>query len=301
MQSASAPAVGLIGCGHWGKNILRDLVGLRCPVHVVARSDVSIGRAKAGGAASVTGDIGDLPEVDGYVVAVPTAMHAGVVSEVLRFGLPVFVEKPMTADVESARRLANEQHLFVMDKWRYHPGVGALRDLTASGRFGAPSLITTIRHGTFNSHHDVDAVWILAPHDLSIIVEIFGALPPAVSAVGESDGGEASMIGVLRDDVAAVVDVSSRAHEFRRQVRIVYESAIAVLSGGYAESIDILITDPGNEPDSESMPISNEMPLLLELEAFVSHLQGGPPPRSSAATGAMIVERIDELRTMAGI
>jgi predicted dehydrogenase len=261
-----------------------------------------VGRAKEGGAASIAGDISDLPEVDGYVVAVPTSMHADLVSEVLRFGSPVFVEKPMTADVESARRLASEQHLFVMDKWRYHPGVEALRDLTASGRFGAPSLVTTTRHSRFNPHLDVDAVWILAPHDLSIIVEILGTLPPALSAVGESDGVEASLIGLLAGDgVAAVVDVSSRAHEFVREVRVLYESAVAVLGDGYADAIDLHITDPGFEPMKESIMIPGDMPVLLELEAFVGHLQGGPPPRSSATTGAAIVERIDELRTMAGI
>jgi predicted dehydrogenase len=294
--------IGLIGCGHWGRNILRDLVSLGCRVHVVVRSEESIVRATTGGAASVASDIVDLPEVDGFVVAVPTTRHAEVVNEVLSRSRPVFVEKPMTADVDSARRLAGEEHLFVMDKWRYHPGVEALRDLTASGRFGAPSLITTIRHSRFNPHHDVDAVWILAPHDLSIILEIFGALPPALSAVGESDGLEASLIGLLAGDgVAAVVDVSSRAHEFRREVRVVYESAVAVLGDGYADAVQVLTTHPGSEPSVESIPISDDMPLLLELEAFTGHLQGGPQPRSSASSGAAIVERIQELRTMAGI
>ncbi len=294
-------SIGLIGCGRWGKNILRDLVTLGCQVHVVARSEASIGRAKEGGAASIAGAITSLPDVDGYVVAVPTSAHADVVTETVKLERPVFVEKPMTVDSEAARRLAGEQHLFVMDKWRYHPGVEALRDLTESGKFGAPSLITTIRHSRFNPHHDVDAVWTLAPHDLSIVVEILGRLPPAVCAVGESDGVEASIVGVVADEVTAVVDVSSRTHEFRRSVRIVYDSAIAVLGDGYSQSVEVLISDPGYEPTRELIPLSDDMPLLLELDAFVKHLDGGPPPRSSAATGAVIVERIEELRTMAGI
>ena len=297
----STTAVGLIGCGHWGKNILRDLVTLGCQVHVVARSEDSIGRAMEGGAASITGDLGSLPEVDGFVVAVPTSAHADVVTETLSRGRPVFVEKPMTADAESARLLADEQHLFVMDKWRYHPGVEALRDLTASGRFGAPSLIATTRHSRFNPHHDVDAVWVLAPHDLSIVIEILRRLPPAVSAAGESAGMEASLVGIVGDEVTVVVDVSSRTEEFRRAVRVVFDSAVAVLGDGYSKSIEVLISDPGFEPTSETIPFSDEMPLLLELDAFVGHLNGGPPPRSSAATGAVVVERIAELRAMAGI
>ncbi len=101
--------------------------------------------------------------------------------------------------------------------------------------------------------------------------------------------------------MTAVIDVSSRAGEFRRTVRVVYDSAVAVLRDGYAESIKVLITHPGYEPTNESIAISDAMPLLLELDDFVKHLEGRPPPRSSAAIGALIVERIEELRALAGI
>jgi hypothetical protein len=56
--------------------------------------------------------------------------------------------------------------------------------------------------------------------------------------------------------------------------------------------------DLGAEP--ERRPVSGEMPLLRELRAFVDHVRGGPPPRSSAAEGLLVVERIAELRHMAG-
>lgn len=294
--------VGLVGCGGWGRHILRDLVTLGCAVHVVARSEASIGRATEGGATSIVRDVNGLADVDGYVVAVPTLDHAAVVTELLVRGRPVFVEKPMATDVAAAGRLAVEPELFVMDKWRYHPGVAALRDLIASGRLGSPRLITTTRHNRFNPHGDVDAVWVLIPHDLAIVFELIGRLPPAIAAAGESDGMEASLIGVLGDDsVSAVVDVSSRTDEFRRRVRVVFEGGVAVLGGGYDEAIEILVTEHGAEPKAESIAISEDMPLLLELEAFVGHLRDGPPPRSSAAVGAMAVERIAELRALAGI
>ena len=72
------------------------------------------------------------------VVATPTATHAEVVEEALGLGVPVFVEKPLTADVESARRVAAiaPDRLFVMDKWRYHPGVRELARIAQSGELG---------------------------------------------------------------------------------------------------------------------------------------------------------------------
>ena len=128
----------LVGCGRWGRHILRDLIALGCEVPVVARSEASIERAREGGAAEIVADIASLGAVDGVVVATPTSTHAEVVEEALGLGAPVFVEKPLTADVDSARRVAAiaPDRLFVMDKWRYHPGVRELARIAQSGELG---------------------------------------------------------------------------------------------------------------------------------------------------------------------
>jgi len=120
--------IGLVGCGRWGKNILRDLCALGCEVAVVACSAESRANAGAGGAASIVGSIGELPEVAGVVVATPISTHAAVAEEALGLGVPVFVEKPLADDPLAAERLATAAagRLFVMDKWRYHPGVELL-------------------------------------------------------------------------------------------------------------------------------------------------------------------------------
>jgi hypothetical protein len=57
----------------------------------------------------------------------------------------------------------------------------------------------------------------------------------------------------------------------------------------------------GQKPETELRPISQELPLLRELRTFVEHLQGGPPPRSSAAEGALVVSAIADLRRLAGL
>jgi len=182
------PAIALVGCGRWGVHILRDLLSLGCDVHVAANSTASRERAVAGGAASFREHVEDLPAVSGAVVAVPTVWHADIIRRLMPRDIPILVEKPMTPDAEEARQLAAELsgRLFVMDKWRYHPAIEALRDIAQSDEMGPVIGLSTRRLDWGSPHADVDAVWILAPHDLSIALEILGHIPEPRAAVAES-------------------------------------------------------------------------------------------------------------------
>jgi prephenate dehydrogenase len=85
----SRPRIGLVGFGRWGRNILRDLRALACPVSVVVRGDR--GPAREAGAATTVSSIEELRGVDGAVVSTPTSTHAEVterVREVLGHGCP---------------------------------------------------------------------------------------------------------------------------------------------------------------------------------------------------------------------
>ena len=290
--------VGLAGCGGWGRYILRDLLSLGCSVSVVARSPESIARAE--GADTIAGSVRELPEVDGIVIATPTTTHATVIEHALERGVPVFVEKPLTNDPAAADRLAAAagERLFVMDKWRYHPGVELLRDLARDGSLGAVRGLLTTRIGWGNPHDDVDAAWVLAPHDLSIALEILGELPGARAAVADLSGDDVQgLVGLLGERPWHRLEISVRAPERRREVQLVCEQGVALLADGYSEHV-LVHRDGADEP--ERREIAAELPLLRELRAFVEHLQGGPPPRSSAAEGALVVRRIAELRALAG-
>ena len=290
--------VGLAGCGSWGRYILRDLLSLGCSVSVVARSPESMARAE--GADTIVGSVRELPEVDGIVIATPTTTHATVIEHALERGVPVFVEKPLTNDPAAADRLAAAagERLFVMDKWRYHPGVELLRDLARDGSLGAVRGLLTTRIGWGNPHDDVDAAWVLAPHDLSIALEILGELPGARAAVADLSGDDVQgLVGLLGERPWHRLEISVRSPERRREVQLVCEEGVALLADGYSEHV-LVHRDGADEP--ERREIAGELPLLRELRAFVEHLQGGPPPRSSAAEGALVVRRIAELRGLAG-
>ena len=297
-MAARAPVVALAGCGAWGRHILRDLCELGCTVPVVARSAASVERAREGGAARIVASISELPAVDGVVVATPTTAHADVAEEALALGVPVYVEKPLTADREQADALVAlaPDRVFVMDKWRYHPGVEALAAIVRSGELGPVVGLETTRVGWGNPH-DVDAVWVLAPHDLAIALEVLGLVPEPRAAVAEVVDGEAhGLTALLGDAPWHTLAVSSRAPIRRREVRLVCTEGVAVLADGYADHI--LVARDG-EPEQRA--ISAELPLLRELHAFVGHLTGGPPPKSSASEGATVVRTIARLRELAGV
>lgn len=299
--------LGLVGCGAWGRHILRDLLGLGCEVTVVARGAATFARAERGGAHHVVRRLDELPEVDGVVVATTTVTHGEIIESVLDRKIPIFVEKPLVIDVLDAERIAAQapDRVFVMDKWRYHPGVELMGTLARSEEFGRVLGIRTWRQGWGNLHADVDGVWILAPHDLSIVLEILGHLPAARTAVAERIGAVVGgLTGVLGDDPWVVMEVSTSSPVRQRRVALHCEKGVVVLPDGYSDRLEIY---PQPDPAATLVPeatvrrISTELPLLRELRAFVEHVRGGPPPRSSAREAAEVVRRITELRELAGV
>jgi predicted dehydrogenase len=297
------PTVGLVGCGRWGSKILRDLHELGCRVPVVARSAESVGRAEAAGASRIVDGLESLGAVDGVVVATPTATHAAVLDQVLELGVPVYVEKPMTADPAAAERLAREagERLFVMDKWRHHPGIEALRDISRSGELGQTVGVHCLRESWGSPHRDVDSVWIHLPHDLAIGLEVLGELPPATAAVAEvTDGWPSGMHALLGGHPWLAISHSANAPQHQRHTRLSGEAGSAWLAGGYDDHIAVARGHPGDS-EPQRRPIGGDWPLLRELRSFVEHLRGGPPPRSSAADGAAMVQRVAELRELAGL
>lgn len=301
--------VGLIGCGRWGRLILRDLLALGAEVHVVAPSAANRREAVTIGAARAVTTLDDLDApVEGFVIASPTSTHAAVMERVLPTGRPMFVEKPMTNDLSAARRLVAGagDRIFVMDKWRYHAGVQAIAAAAKSGELGEILAIRSYRLGWGHSHSDVDALWILLPHDLAIALEVLGHLPAAAAALTPVPGRAVSdFIAVLRDHPEGpqvTIEIGTSHPVTRRAVVVVGSRKAAQLADSYDERIAIAEGAPdGAFGAPQHRPAPGEPPLRRELRAFLDHLRGGPPPRSSATEGLLIIERIAALRRLAAL
>jgi len=292
------PRIGLIGCGRWGRLILRDLLACGAEVHVVTLSEASQSGARPAGAASAGGDLASLDGMDGFIVATPTVSHAEIIERLLPTGRPIFVEKPMTADLASARRLtaAAGDRLFVMDKWRYHPGIEAMRCEIAAGRAGEVLAIQSLRLGCSNPHSDVGTLWILAPHDLAIALHLLGALPQlrAVQPLTARHPDLGFTAFLAEEGLPSVeLTIGIACPEHRRKCLVVGSRATLELRDGYDSEIFVRDGAPG-APDAtaRSFGVGSHMPLLAEIERFLGYIAGGPAPLSSAADGLLVVERV---------
>jgi predicted dehydrogenase len=274
---------------------------------VTCDTEASVAFARSAGAQRAGTDLPEPGTVDGYVVATPASTHAAVLDAILGAGKPVFVEKPMTTDAASARRLAAQAsaRLFVMDKWRHHPGVEAMRREAASGALGRVRAIRTSRWQWSSPHRDVTPLWVLAPHDLSIILHVLGRLPPLREAFAVVPGRpELGFVAVLADgEVQAIVDVGVVETGHRRSCLVVGDRATLELADSYDDGLRLRRGPPGAAEAAEAvLPISTAMPLEAELAAFLAHIRGaGPPPHSSAADGALVVERLAEIEAALGL
>lgn len=299
--------IGLIGCGRWGRLILRDLVKLGAKVAVTCLTEDTAAFARSVGARSAGRALPDPATLDAYVVATPAASHAAVLEAIVGAGKPIFVEKPLTTDVASARRLAAlaPERLFVMDKWRHHPGVEAMRREAASGALGRIAAIRASRWQWSSPHRDVSPLWVLTPHDLAIALHILGRLPPLAHAFAVVPGRpELGFIAVLGDaETQVIVEAGIVETGHRRRCLVVGELGTLELTDAYDAGLQLRRGAPGDAAAAaEVLPISAEMPLEAELRAFLAHIRGeGPPPHSSAGDSLLVVERLAEIEAALGL
>ena len=302
-RAGTAARVGLVGCGRWGALILRDLLSLGCEVSVVANSAATESRARSVGACQLVATIAELGPVDGVVVATPISSHMDVIDELLPLGVPLFVEKPLSTEPHGPRRLAAtaSDRVFVMHKWRYHPGVRVLADLAHREALGTVEGLRLVRTAWEITHGDADAVWVLAPHDLSIVLEILGAIPAPRWAFGRYRSGRwAHLVGMLGERPWVQLEVGSGTPRSERRIELFGSEGVAVLAGAYEEEVVVFRGGDCAAPIEERLDAKGEMPLLAELRTFVAHLRGGPAPASSLADEVAITDAIIGLRELAG-
>lgn len=187
--------IGVIGYGYWGPNVVRNFAEL-AESEVTVVSDhrperLAQARRRYPGI-RVTTDALDLiadPAVDAVAIVTPVAFHFDLASAALRAGKHVLVEKPIASNTDEASRLIDEAArrrlvLMVDHTFVYTGAVQKMRELVVGGELGDIHYYDSVRINLGLFQHDVDVLWDLAVHDLSIMDFILTQQPVAVSATG---------------------------------------------------------------------------------------------------------------------
>jgi predicted dehydrogenase len=188
---------GVVGYGYWGPNVVRNLDRLD-ETKVVAVCDKSPAArrkvAKAYPDVRVTDDPAELmssPEIDAIAVVTPVWTHYELAKAALQNGKHVFVEKPFTSNAAQAEELialAERKNLKIMvdHTFLFTGAVQKIKHLLEDGALGNLYYYDSTRVNLGLFQHDVNVVWDLAPHDLSIIDHLIHKTPEAISATGQT-------------------------------------------------------------------------------------------------------------------
>lgn len=309
------PKVAAIGCGQWGKNIIRNLSQLGA---LTAVSDL------AHGVATEFSSRYDVParhfdelleddDIEAMAIATPAAFHAIHARKALEAGKHVFVEKPLAMTVPDGQLLSHiarerQRVLMVGHVLRYHPAVRKLLQEVRSGRLG------TVRHiysrrlslGRFRTEEDV--LWSLAPHDISIILAIFGQLPQRVSAHGRPilNAHIADIARVHLDfanGVTADVAVSWLNPVKEHKLVLIGSRAQAVFDDTAKWSEKLQIFDHGIDISSGAVRVVRAEPVLVRLEEkeplreefthFLSCVAASKTPRTDSVEGLRVLRVLE--------
>jgi predicted dehydrogenase len=191
----TATTVGVIGCGYWGPNLLRNFAeNESAELRWICDADptrlTAMGRRYP--AAQTTTDYQKLladPKLDAIAVVTPVATHYSIARQALLAGKHLLVEKPLTATVREAEELnelaaRNQRILMVDHTFVYTGAVRKIKEIVRSGELGQLLYFDSVRINLGLFQPDINVLWDLAPHDLSIMDYLIERQPLGVSAIG---------------------------------------------------------------------------------------------------------------------
>src|SRR5438552_5619962 len=320
--------VGVIGCGYWGPNLIRNLLKVPgCRVVAVAeeRSDRRQAIRHLSGQMKATTETGELVEsnsIDAIVVATPISTHFDLAKACLEAGKHVLIEKPLTRTSAQAReliRLAQERRrvLMVDYTFNYSGLVRKLQEIINSGELGEIFYYDSVRLNLGLFQPDVNVLWDLAPHDFSLLTHLIQKQPVHVTASGSSP---VRWNGWRRESIAYVtVDLEDNtiAHfhlnwlspvKLRRTLiggsrkMIVYdhldaENQVKIFDKG----VDLLNTDEERynvlvqyrTGDLLVPKIDQTEPLETACRHFIKCIETGTTPLTDGLAGLRVVELLE--------
>lgn len=318
--------VGVIGCGYWGPNLIRNLVANRgCEsITVCDANEANLERARErfphlrclNSADELLAD----SSIEAVLIATPVSTHYPLAKAALSTGRHTFVEKPLTASVaeaESLIQLADRMGVTLMvgHTFEFSPPVVKIKEIIESGSLGDIYYVSAIRVNLGIHQKDVSVVWDLAPHDLSMLFYWLDEAPSAVAMMGGAyvrpSISDVAFINLqFASGTIANIQVSWLSPSKLRQTTIVGSQKMLIYDDTNAME-RVKVFDRGvefREPmtfneysltyrtgDIVSPAISTTEPLQLELEHFLHCAESGARPRTDGLSGLRVVRVLEAI------
>lgn len=300
----------VIGCGHWGKNLVRNFheLGVLSAICDSTEAGQATARTLVPNAAIGSSFENILDgEVDAVVIATPAETHYTLARRALEAGKDLFIEKPLALAYEEGRRLvrlaqAAGRILMVGHVLEYHPAIRQLLELVHSGALGKIQYIYSNRLSLGKIRREENILWSFAPHDIAILLRLVGEMPFQVIACGGSylqpNIADVTFTHLLFDNgVRAAIHVSW-LHPFKEQ-RLVIVGSQQMASFDdvnkklllYAQRVEwkegLPIPVKG---DGQEVEFARAEPLRLECEAFLHAIQTRTSPLTDGESGLRVLK-----------
>jgi len=314
MRTDAGTRIAVVGYGYWGAKHVRVLTSLTDVGVVVVDSRpqrTAEARRRFPGVETAARLTDVVDQVDGVVVASPPATHATLALEALNAGRPTLVEKPLATSVREAQTMVDTAALrgvplMVGHTFEYHPAVHRLKEIISSGELGQILHIESARLNLGLYRSDVDVVWDLAPHDISIISYLLDEIPSSVASwahrkIKDQHADIAYLRLVLEQTAATAFIHVSWLHPTKvRRLTVVGDRRMAVYDDTSDEQRirihDVRVESAGGDApviyrvgDIVVPRVEFQEPLLVQDAHFVECVRGGAQPRTPGERGLDVV------------
>ena len=302
--------VAVIGCGIWGKNVVRNFYNLNA-LHTVCDLDEENRKnlKELYPDVNFTGNSDEVlsnPEIDAVAVVTPSHTHYKIVKKAIECGKHVYVEKPISTVSEEARDLTelavkNNMVLMVGHLLMYHPVVNRLKMLIEEGALGDIRYVQSDRLNINYFKNDRSVMWDLAPHDVSMTSYILGKEPVRViSAVGASSDNNGIMDithVTIEYEGGIVAQISDSWIHPQKRVNLLVRGtkASAMFDDTLAENkLQIFESSSPKVSTTEVIDYIEIEPLKLECQHFLNCIEQGKQARSDGHNGFNVVKVLEE-------
>ncbi len=284
--------IAVIGCGYWGKNLIRNFSELGC-LYCVCDHDESLARefSKTYTVKALTlNEIVENKEINAVAIAVPAKHHYKTTIEVIKSRKHVFIEKPLALRIDEAEEMIflakkYEVKLMVGHLLQYHPAFVKLKKLIDKDSIGSIRYIYSNRRSFGKVRSDENVLWSFAPHDISMVLSLIDAMPVRVKANSFNflDQKNEDMVDInlyFNNNVSANISVSW-VHPFKDHCLTVMGSNGSLVfndTNDWDKKLllfkNTIIKNRNNveliKKDEEYIKIDKEEPLKEECKHFIS-------------------------------